>query len=241
MRVLVKEPAAMTIPFENQEAEGKCGAAALCMLYRSFGADCSQAEVWDKVSRPSAGRGRRGRTYLLAADAIERGYAALVIKADDPWKLLQRCHTHTVGVILNHRLRANQTSGHYSVVVDVGDDHIVLHDPREGPDQRLTRDELLQLWKSEPMRSEITGYVMVAISRTDVPAAPCSQGHDPVPETLACRRCQKQVKLQPAAILGCMAENCPDCTWNRVYCPFCDNHLAFKSGSPFAPFDFLSG
>src|SRR5262245_1292712 len=109
--------AELPIPFEKQAANDRCGAAALCMVYRSFGGECSQAGVWEKVSR-----GRRIRTQLLAADAIERGYFALILKAAQPWQLLQRCRAHGIHPILNHRIDASNSSGHYSVVVEVGED-----------------------------------------------------------------------------------------------------------------------
>ena len=41
------------IPYERQEdVDGNrmCGAAALCMVYRSFGVACTQADVWHAVA-----------------------------------------------------------------------------------------------------------------------------------------------------------------------------------------------
>lgn len=223
------------VPYEKQESDHTCGAAALCMVCRAFGADCTQADVWDKVSKARYG-GKRARTYLLAADAIARGFSALVIKAADPWKILQRCHDHDVLAIINHRMTANKAAGHYSVVIAVGDDHVLLHDPQRGPDQRLSREELLELWQPQFIRSEITGHVMVAVARTELPALPCPQNHEPVPESLPCRRCDKPIKLQPAAILGCMTDKCPERTWSRLYCPFCDDVLTKDVRGLFGPF-----
>lgn len=45
----------------------------------------------------------------------------------------------------NRRLRRKKDCGHYSVVVDVGDD-ILLMDPQQGPRERFTRNEFLRVW-----------------------------------------------------------------------------------------------
>lgn len=224
------EQSASVIPYEKQQDKLTCGAAALCMLYRSFGSTCTQTEVWESVSRQNYG-GRNARTFLLAADAHRRGFAALTVKADDPWRLLRRCHEHGTRVILNHRVNSDQGAGHYSVVVEVGEEHVVLHDPLRGPDQRHSRDELLQLWQPRGWsRSEITGNVLVAVAPAATPAPPCPEGHAPVPAALACSRCRKPADLQPAVILGCMTERCPHRTWKYLYCPSCDGYLTLPIG-----------
>ena len=109
------------IPYVRQDrsdaSQRMCGAAALCMVYRSLGLACCQAEVWQRIAR-SNGRGiRRTRTYLLATDAVSRGLAAMVIQASEPWPLLFQCQEQGVKVILSHRLRPGSRSGHYTVLL----------------------------------------------------------------------------------------------------------------------------
>lgn len=216
------------IPYEKQQQQLSCGAAALCMLYRSFGHACTQADVWQSVSPQHVG-GRPARTYHLAADALRRGFCALVVKAHDPWRLLRRCHDLGTRVILNHRLNREQAAGHYSVLVELGDEYVLLHDPQAGPEQRHTRDELLQLWQPRRPRTDITGNVLVAVSPTPSPASGCPLGHEAIPAALACCRCRKPTTLQPATVLGCMTEGCPHRVWTHLFCPHCDGYLTLKA------------
>lgn len=46
----------------------------------------------------------------------------------------------------NRRLRRKKDCGHYSVVVDVTADEVVLMDPQEGPRERFTRKEFDRVW-----------------------------------------------------------------------------------------------
>src|SRR5438552_680660 len=102
------------IPFERQwtaPSSRMCVAAALCMVYRSFGLACEQAEVWDHVARGSRGR-RLARTQLLCKDALRRGLSALIVQGRDPWAALRRCAADGLRVILNHRLSPTKREGH---------------------------------------------------------------------------------------------------------------------------------
>src|SRR5580700_5734577 len=89
-------------PFEMQKTRWSCGAAVLCMVYRSFGIDCNQDQIWEIIEDKSI-RGRScSRAQTLAVDAIGRGLYALVIQVRDPWLLLNRCVEQSVAAIINH-------------------------------------------------------------------------------------------------------------------------------------------
>ncbi|MEI4861631.1 hypothetical protein Q8G41_29010, partial [Klebsiella pneumoniae] len=75
--------AQLEVPYERQVntlSPRMCGAAALCMVYRSFGVVCSQEEVWPALVAPSATGVPCARTYLLCADALRRGLAAVTLQ-----------------------------------------------------------------------------------------------------------------------------------------------------------------
>src|SRR5437868_12294264 len=91
------------IPFESQRTAPDprmCGAAALCMVYRSFGLPADQGEVWKQVACSRQGR-RLARTQPLCKDALRRGLSALILEARDPWAALRNCAAHAVQVVLN--------------------------------------------------------------------------------------------------------------------------------------------
>ena len=75
------EVAAITYE-RQQDADGNrmCGAAALCMVYRFFGVECTQAEVWKAV----AGGTRSARTRLICVDSLQRGFDALIVRREFP-------------------------------------------------------------------------------------------------------------------------------------------------------------
>ena len=156
------------IPYERQQdADGNrmCGAAALCMVYRSFGVACAQADVWHAV----AGGTRSARTRLICVDCLQRGFDALIVQARVPWDVLRVCSGNSIRAILNHRIAHTSPHGHYTVLVGLDDGRAVVHDPKAGPARNLDRTLLLQLWQPNGPASEITGRVLVAIAHGSTP------------------------------------------------------------------------
>lgn len=216
--------ASSAVPYEKQldiPGQRMCGAAALCMVYRSFQLTCSQSEVWSAIARPGAGGQHCARTHLLARAALERGLAALVVQPRDPWRALQSCAAHGIRVILNHRQTEHPAAGHYSVLVAVAEDHLRLHDPRLGPDQYLPRAEFLRLWAPIRGRSEITGHVFVAVAESPGPWQ-CPRCQASLFGSQRCTGCGQVFPLQPSAALGCADSACSERLWSRLFCPYCD-------------------
>jgi hypothetical protein len=217
------------IPFEKQQrAEGHrmCGAAALSMAYRSLDLECSQQEVWGEVARRDGDGRLAARTHLLARDAIRRGLAAVVVQAADPWPVLGRAVAAEVRVILNHRLEAGSSSGHYTILVDVDDEQVTLHDPRSGPFRRIERSEFLDLWLPGGDPSEIVGHVLVGIATRSELRRDCAECGTEVPREAACPACGAKIRLRPVAVLGCIRADCGNRVWGRVFCPECDRAVS---------------
>ena len=217
------------IPFEKQHpAEGHrmCGAAALSMVYRSLDMSCSQQEAWGEVARPDRDGRLAARTHLLARDAIRRGLAAVVVQVADPWPVLGLAVAAEVRVILNHRLEAGSSSGHYTVLVDVDDGQVTLHDPRLGPYRKIERSEFLDSWLPGSDPSEIVGHVLVGIETRSELRWACRECGTEVPTTAACPGCGATIQLRPAAVLGCICADCANRAWHRVFCPECDRGVS---------------
>jgi len=227
----------LDIPYERQTdpaSNRMCGAAALCMVYRSFGMSCSQAEVATRLTRPGPSANMGVRTYLLAQDALARGYGAIVMRARDPLATLKGCHNRLLRVILNHRPRPESPNGHFTVLVDFDGEHVVVHDPLAGPNTRILQSDLLKLWQPLGGTSEITGNVLVVLAKEQQSAAPCRQCGSRSPETIACPGCHQSVALRPASVLGCMSGSCPERAWETLFCPFCDSALIDARGKDFS-------
>jgi hypothetical protein len=216
----------MELPYERQEDDWKCGAASLCMVYRSFGLDCSQAEVWPRVAGDDPFGGGGAPTYLLARDAQRRGLAAVAVQARDPWALLAQCIGRQVRVIVNQQLRRGSRRRHFAVVARVGDDHVIVHDPYHGAGLRYDRAEFLALWGAGPAQPEATGHVLVALDRAPHRASPCAHCGVAPADAISCPECQDAIPLHPAVALGCGRAACPGSAWKRLYCPHCDACLS---------------
>jgi ABC-type bacteriocin/lantibiotic exporter with double-glycine peptidase domain len=155
------------IPYEKQEdlhTNRMCGAACLSMVYRSFGRRIPQAEIWSRISKHNRFGSLASTTHLMAQDAITRGYSALVIQAKQPLQVLRLCRENGIRALLNHRLKDDSPTGHYSVLVDIDADSVVLHDPFVGPLRRLSHAELLRLWQKGPPDAEISGNILIGVA-----------------------------------------------------------------------------
>ena len=214
----------MEVPFETQLDSRSCGAACLCMVYRSLGLPCDQAALHAAISKPGEDGRPAAFTHLLARDALCRGLGALIVQARSPWRLLQRCAERSVRVVLNHRVRSDGLSGHYSVLRAVDEERIVLNDPLRGPECVLERDEFLRLWPAWPF-GEAVGYVLLAVAALGPVETICDRCASVLPASRPCGWCREAISLRPGGVLGCAAADCPDRLWRRVYCPVCDRSI----------------
>lgn len=224
------------VQYEKQhdpKSSRTCGAACLSMIYRSFGKIVDQTEIWKTIAKPNRFGSLSSVTHLMVGDALTRGFAAVAIQARHPLQALRICCKSGIRAILNHRLRNDVATGHYSVLIDIDDRNVVLHDPFYGPSRRYSHAELLTLWQPRFPTSEITGNLFIALSDAPPAVAACQLCNNPIPSTVDCPKCKKPVGLQPAATLGCMSRDCIGRLWDNICCPSCD-HLWAASLEPVA-------
>lgn len=223
--------AARAIPYEKQidmQSGRTCGAACLSMVYRSFGKDVSQAEIWQAIAKTNGFGSLASTTHLMAKDALSRGLVAVAVVSRHPLQSLRLCHDAGVRAVLNHRLTSDSQTGHYCVLVDIDDQHVTLNDPLLGPERRVSHAELLELWQPRLTRSEIAGNAFIGIAEKATPVSPCWLCKSTIPSRIECPRCQKPVGLQPNTPLGCMNNACLTRMWDYVCCPFCDYTWTFS-------------
>jgi hypothetical protein len=223
------------IPYERQsdpQASRTCGAACLSMVYRSFGKEVPQAEIWAAIAKENRFGSLASTTHLMAQDALTRGLCAVAIQARHPLQVLRICRAGGIRAILNHRMKPDSPTGHYSVLAGLDSKNVVFHDPSSGPSQSLPHAELLDLWQPRSIDSEIVGNVLIAVSAEPMAVPACEFCHTPILSEVECPRCNKPVGLQPAAILGCMNNGCIARMWNYICCPACDYMWTFGMQSP---------
>ncbi|HLM98354.1 MAG TPA: cysteine peptidase family C39 domain-containing protein [Bryobacteraceae bacterium] len=218
--------AQLAIPYERQsEAPGDrtCGAVCLGMIYRSFGKEVSQEEIWAAIAKRNRFGSLASTTHLMVQDALKRGCTAVAIQARYPLQVLRLCRENGIRGIVNHRSSREASTGHYSVLVDIDDKIVVTHDPSLGPARRLSHAALMELWQPALVNSEIIGNVLIAIGAAGAPKEiTCEFCHMPIPAEVPCPRCKNPVILRPSSVLGCLSETCIARMWNYICCPACD-------------------
>jgi hypothetical protein len=80
-----------------------CGAAALSMVYQSFGLSVPQIAVWRLIATFNKFGRFQGHTYKMAMDAILRSFHAVVVKAMSPIDTLKAGLAVDVRAIMSHR------------------------------------------------------------------------------------------------------------------------------------------
>lgn len=219
------------IPFEMQsdpQTSRGCGAACLSMVYRSFGKEIPQAEIWAAVAKENRFGSLASTTHLMTKDALSRGFSAVAIQARHPLHALRICRESGIRAILNHRLNHDSPAGHFTVLVDIDDRNVELHDPFLGPSQRLSHAELLELWQPGFSDSEIRGNMLIGVAAGQPVMPACELCGTPMLPAVECPQCKKPVLLQPAALLACMSSACIARIWNYVCCAFCDCTWTFS-------------
>ncbi len=200
---MITETVPFLIPYEQQNyapSTRQCGAACLRMVYQSFEKVYSQAEIWAAIAKEDRFGTIAARTYLMTQDALTRGFRAVAVQTSMPIQALQNCCKSGMRVILNHLLELGKPGGHYSVLVNVDDKYVYLHDPLLGPARRLSHTDLLQLWMPHGPESEIAGHVLIGVSAC---------GPDTASKT-ECPACKSPVMVPPAALFACV-NICPAC------------------------------
>ncbi len=205
-----------------------CGAACLSAVYKSLGKDIPASAIWPLIAKQNRLGSLASTTHLMTLHALGQGFSAVAIQARHPLHLLSVCQERGIAAILNHRLRDDVPTGHFSVLAGIDDETVVLNDASSGAVRRIPHAEMLRLWQPLSQPSEILGSVLIGISADTAPAPPCEFCHTGIPAQIACPKCQKPVLLRPAALLGCIREGCIARAWNYVCCPSCDYVWTFS-------------
>jgi hypothetical protein len=225
------------IPYEMQsdsQTNRTCGAACLSMIYRSFGKEVPQAEIWPTIAKINQFGSLASTTHLMAQDALSRDFSALALQTRHPLQTLRLCHESGIRVIMNHRLNHQSSAGHFTVLVNIDDKDVFLHDPFFGPSRRMSHAELIELWQPRFPDSEIAGNVLIGIAVKPPETPACDLCHTPIPRHVECPACKKPVGLEPSALLGCVNNACIARMWNFLCCPSCDYTWTFSLRAPAA-------
>src|SRR5512135_3323565 len=106
-----------------------CGASCLNAVYASLGIKSTPDQIWRAIAKPNRFGSLASTTHLMAKDALGRGLQAMVVQVHDPIVVLKACLEAQIAAIANHRLSADSSIGHYSILQAIDDQHVTLSDP----------------------------------------------------------------------------------------------------------------
>ena len=216
----------MKIPYEkqlfNSPSQRSCGAAALRMVYASYGLGDKQVDIWAAISTPSRAGGLYAENYKMITHILSRGLAAVFVQAIDPVELTKRLLNQHIRVIMNYRANASSTAGHYTVALKDTGKGLRLHNPETAPDRFERYNALYKLWTRLTSNDEAIGNVLVAVAQASLALVTCGICSTVIPAEATCKGCGKNFPVQPHVALGCIKPGCISRTWRNVLCPHCN-------------------
>lgn len=90
-------------PTRSSIPVGPHPASAWSIIYKSFGKNVPQAEIWPLIAKPNRFGSIASTTHLMALHAIGQGLSAVIIQARHPLQVLRLCREAGVRAILNQR------------------------------------------------------------------------------------------------------------------------------------------
>ncbi len=207
-------------PYVRQKPN-MCGAASLSMVYKSFGEDYTQDEIFEFTATPCIVDGKNKPTnpiYKMAQDPINRGYYAIAIRIKDPiefFNLFSKIKDR-VRVIVSLVPGVGVSASHLMPLIDANDKDLVFNDPGKCPSYHLTREKFLKKWRS---------YSLVAICKDVTKAYACPVCGRSIPDNVTCSQCGKGIPLEPKEVLGCVHNECSGKMWTLLICPYCSKNV----------------
>ena len=116
-----------------------CGPTCIAMLAKFYGVRVS----WAKVMR-SCKIDRNGMSNDDLVRALRKLNFSVSKKSRNTWKDLRKNYHDRIPVVVAWMLHGY--IGHFSIVVEVGKNHLVLADPDTGKHRRMPKEIFMRLW-----------------------------------------------------------------------------------------------
>lgn len=242
--ILISELAlTIDIPYIEQGSakkhnKGLCGAASLSMVYASYGKDVDQWDIFYKIAVLGGRKGDEGRPgsgcshYLMVRDALSRGFYAICIAVRNPREFFDLYRSNeidnSIRIILSHRPKKKTMSLHATVLLNVTDTEVIIHDPDQGPSRHVAMADFPEMWQGMPP----TKNRLFAISDKTSKNNKCRVCKRPIPDYIQCPGCHRKIGLEPKDVVRCIYDDCPGRFWDNIQCPYC-GRLIKKNLVPF--------
>jgi ABC-type bacteriocin/lantibiotic exporter with double-glycine peptidase domain len=214
----------MEMPYDRQpksQVERQCAASCVVMVLGSLGIKADRTTTWKKI-RQAQGQGFYAKTRRISDHLLQRNLNALGVRARDPFQMLKACERYGVHAIISLRVTEDSDFGHFVAFVAIDGEYVVVHDPDEGPNRRIHRDELMKLQTPLSLKSEIAPRTLILVSDSVSTFHSCTSCTERFASQIQCSRCKRKVALSFADVLKCSASQCNSRAWDIIVCPGCD-------------------
>lgn len=134
----------LNIPYHKQKNDYYCGPAALQMVFEYFKYRLSQREIAQQASTTARHGTKNGAMVRVA---VKNGFYVYA-SANSTLSKVRHFIKKGWPVIVNF-FEPTDNEGHYAVVANVTASHIILQDPFNGRNFKLTSREFLSRWHNE--------------------------------------------------------------------------------------------
>lgn len=129
----------LNVPLIKQKTGYTCGPTCIAMLAGFFNMPLS----WRKIMRVSH-CDRDGMTNEDFIHALEKLHFLVSAGDRNSWNDLRENYRKRLPTVIAWMLHGH--IGHFSIVVEVGKNYVILADPDTGKNRRLPKDVFLRLW-----------------------------------------------------------------------------------------------
>lgn len=133
----------LSVPLFKQSTDYTCGPTVLRMIFAYYGIKRSEEELANRMKTNE----REGTKNEQLEDESRREGLFVYAKNGGTIEEVQKYVRKSVPVIVNFIEEGGE--GHYAVVVDIGDKHLVLNDPYYEKQKTLLISDFLLNWRSE--------------------------------------------------------------------------------------------
>ncbi len=134
----------LDIPYHKQKNSYYCGPAALQMVFEYFGRRASQSAI-ARQAKTNSKIGTTNKNMIRVAR--QRGFSVCV-KNDSTFFEISRFFKKGLPIIVKF-IEPSVKVPHFAVVSGLASRHIILNDPWNGKNFKLSRSEFLKHWHDE--------------------------------------------------------------------------------------------
>jgi len=135
----------LDVPYYKQDTNYSCGAASVQMLLRFFNILTSERDLMDALGTVAV----YGTHHQPIIEYITSQGLYCYVNTESEIDEVEYHLVHQKLPVMVHYIEPSTNEHHYSIVIAVHDDAIVLHDPWNGPRFALERDDFVSRWHDD--------------------------------------------------------------------------------------------